>query len=286
MKKILYYATIITFVLQLTSCKSFENRSEVPQTISYKTVFKQELGFQKKEVTGMIYSQDLKSLWLQTKSENEPYLFLLNPETGIITEKVFVRGTSYGWQGISRYNNTLHIGDIGNPKSKRKHIQVYTIVENQIQDQFAAPTIKTFKYPDKSKDAKAMAYHPRLNEFFIFTYDEFKTEVYSVSASSKKGTLKKVGEIDYQKVTDVHLSKDQTELLIVADNEARVIPINPEEDFLTSIENSVPIFQKKLNNCQFQSACFIGDRNDLCLLVYNPIQNKTFYTLEQKEGYN
>ncbi|WP_157491209.1 hypothetical protein [Flammeovirga sp. SJP92] len=285
MKYSLYIIITISLGLNLFSCKSIENKNELPKKITYKTIHKQELDFKKKNVTGMVYSENLKSFWIQTKSENEPYLFLINPKTGKTKDKIFVRSTSFGWQGISNYENTLHIGDIGDPKRKRKSIQVYSIAEGDIKDQFTVPSIKTFSYPRGKKDAKAMVYHPKLKQFFIFTYGAKKSEVYSISSKLDKGTLKKVGEVNLQKVTDVQLSSDFSELLIVANNEVKVFSIKSEKDILSVIDTGMPIFQKRLNNCVFQSGCFYGHKNDLCLLVYNPIQNKTFYTLEQKEGY-
>ncbi len=285
LRYILYIIVTISFGFSLFSCKSIENQNEIPKKITYKTIQKQELDLNKKNITGMVYSDNLKSLWIQTKTENEPYLFLVNPKTGKTKEKVFVRSISFGWQGISNYENTLHIGDIGDPSKKRKNIQVFSIAESEIKDQFVVPSTKTFVYPEGKKDAKAMVYHPKLKKFFIFTFSKEKTEVYGISSKLEKGTLEKVGELDLTEVTDVQLSSDLTEILIVTNNEVNVFAIPTKNDILSSINNGVPIFHKKLNRCEYKSGCFYGVQNDLCLLVYNPIHDKTYYTLEQKEGY-
>ncbi|NME67945.1 hypothetical protein [Flammeovirga aprica] len=285
MKHSLYFIITISFGLNFLGCKAIENQNEVPKKITYKTIHKQELDLHKKNITGMVYSKNLKSLWVQTKTDNEPYLFLINPATGKTKEKVFVRSTSLGWQGISNHENTLHIGDIGDPKKRRRNIQVLSISEREIREQFAVPSMKTFSYPKSKKDAKAMVYHPTMKKFFIFTYGEEKTEIYSVSSKLKKGTLEKVGELPIAEVTDVHLSDDLSEIMIVTNSEVSVFAIKSDKDILTTIEDGMPIFHKKLNKCTFKSACFYGEKNALCLLVHNPRHDKTYYTLEQKEGY-
>lgn len=265
-------------------CKSFENKSEVPKKITYDVFQKQELGLEEDKITGMVYSKKKDSFWIQTQSENEPYLFLVNAATGTQKEKVFVRGISMSWQGLSYHSDKIRIGDIGDPLKNRKAIQVYSIEEKSIEDKFVVPTIQNYKYPEKNKDAKAMLFHPKYKMYYFFTYGDNKTEVYGISSKPKQGVLKRIGDIGLKNVTDVHLSKDLNELLIVSKNEVMIYNVRAQKNVISVLKSDIPQYRKDYKNCIIKSACFYGENNDLCLLIHNPIQNTTYYTIEKKRG--
>lgn len=278
----LYLLTVLNFTL--FSCKSIENKNELPKQTNYRLLHQKQVKLVHADVTGIIYSEAHKSFWVQKKSENEPYIYLIDAESGVQKDKIFVRGTAYDWEGIASNSRdqSIHIGDIGDVAKSRQSIQIYAFDELSVNDHFVVPEIRNYTYPDGPRNAKAMLFHPKTKEYFIFTYGDISTEVYSISSTKKRGTLKKVGELSIKKLTDIQISSNENEILLVADNQVSVFSFKKNKEFITCLENNIPKYTKRLTDSIFQTVCFYGPNSDICYLTYNPTKNVYYFTLEEK----
>lgn len=98
-----------------------------------------------------------KGIWMHNDSGNAAELFLVNPKTGRIKQRVAIAGaTNIDWEDMAAESGNLYIGDIGDNSSKRDRISVYRVAEAAL----TKPAIELgLTYPDGPHNAEALFVH-------------------------------------------------------------------------------------------------------------------------------
>ncbi|MBB3699233.1 hypothetical protein KMW28_26065 [Flammeovirga yaeyamensis] len=256
---------LLTLLLFKLGCKSIENKNEIPTAIvNYDKVSEQPLSHNLEKITGIVRSSDYGKIWVQENTENDPYIYLYDVTTGKQLKKVFVRGTSLAWEDLAYSEeggvNTIHIGDIGDQNKVRNNIQVYTFKENSVLDNFVAPSINVYQFPDKPKDVRAMMVHQKNKEYYFFTYSQKNTEIFKISMDKQEGTLERVGCVNLKLVESVDYSEKYNNIVFLSKMGVHLFNLN-EKDNLSEIKNRKPKFEYHFENFDGKGVCFASDNS-------------------------
>ncbi|AZQ65215.1 hypothetical protein EI427_23665 [Flammeovirga pectinis] len=256
------------------ACKTIEKKSEVPNSGFYLAIHEEAISPNLEKITGIIPSQNKDYLWVQENKGNNPFIYLYNSKTGLQEKKVFIRGTSIAWEDLAKSFNkdkqmSIHVADIGDPNLSRKDIQVYSFKEDDIEDDFVAPEVKYFTYPNGPRDASAMIVNQETEEFYIFTLNKEYTEVYAISIHQKAGKLRKIGVLPFGNVTNVDISFNNKRLLIVKGGDLNMWNIANNRALIPSLLNNTPDYIHVKEKSEYLGTCFKDE--------------KKFYVLDRKE---
>ncbi len=195
-----------------------------------------------KEASGIAASTDGKNLFHVNDSGSGPTVYQTDLKGSLIKEITIEsfrpRDMEELAMGPCGDNSTcLFVGDIGDNKSKRTHIEILALQEEDLI-QTTVRALKRFKlvYPDGPHNAEAFVVDPQ-GDLYIFTKesirearDAYPSKVFRLSKAAQKTrgniTLEKVGEIDIPNintfvpylgkgVTGAALSKDGKRLILL-----------------------------------------------------------------------
>ncbi|MBB6463573.1 hypothetical protein [Flammeovirga kamogawensis] len=279
---------IFLFLLSLVciySCKTIEKKSEVPNSGFYLAIHEEAISPDLEKITGIIPSQNKDYLWVQENKGNNPFIYLYNTKTGKQEKKVFIRGTSIAWEDLAKsYNDkdqmSIHVADIGDPHLSRKDIQVYSFKENDIEDDFVAPEVKYFTYPNGPRNASAMIVNQTTEEYYIFTLSKEFTEVYAISIHERAGQLKQIGVLPFGNVTNVDISFDNSRLLIVKEGDLSMWNLENKDKLISNLLNKKPDYIHVKEASEYLGSCFKDEGKFYVLDRKKPDQKPVITTYE------
>ncbi|NLR93672.1 hypothetical protein [Flammeovirga agarivorans] len=263
--KILHIFILISFSI-LTGCKTIENKNELPLRQTFQVVNTELITPTLSQISGIAISNGNDKVWVHESTVNDPYIYSYNVNNGKLLDKIFVRGTSIGWEDLSTSHIDgkvmIHIGDTGNPDLKRESIQVYSFNECDIFDNFVAPTVKEYLYPhNKPRDIKGLIVHESSEQYYFFSYDERGCEIFTMPVETKNGTLKKVGELNLKNVRSVDISDNGQHLAIIADESVHIWDLKNDKSLIYNLMYNHPIFSKTSMKSDYKGVCFKEDNS-------------------------
>jgi hypothetical protein len=147
------------------------------------------------EASGMIEYNGL--LWLINDGDRGPWVYGLDPSTGLVMRKVFVNGANIDWEEITQDENNIYIGDFGNNSGSRKDLKILICSKADFANDTVRPAgIINFSYSDQqdftsknentSFDCEAFLVYRQTVLLFSKDWITKKTTVYSMP--SQPGT--------------------------------------------------------------------------------------------------
>lgn len=186
----LAYLTLIC-LLTFSNCRPEETlHSSFPTLETLETLT--SLPSQVHESSGMFIDQEL--IWTHNDSGDQPYLYAFSPGDGQLLKKVKITGAkAKDWEAITRDEDFVYIGDIGNNNGKRRDLTIYRVpldslraatemvaFDHKIQFEYADQT--DFKHPnnDHNFDCEAMIATPDSLYLFSKNWADGKTTTYRI----------------------------------------------------------------------------------------------------------
>lgn len=167
-----FYAIIIFIVLTLSQCQA-QNYGKLDYEMTFPALLE--------ENSGITLSKEGMKLYTINDSGGDPSVYTIDlTSKEIVQEIILSNGKNVDWEDLTRYENTLYVGDFGNNDNNRKNQTIYW-VENLEQipmgthTAFAKATTFTFedqeKYPPKKKehnfDVESIIVYQ--SHFYLFT---------------------------------------------------------------------------------------------------------------------
>jgi hypothetical protein len=145
------------------------------------------------EMSGLEASPDQPGvLWSINDSGSRPLLYRLGVQ-GENLGRVRVRGTNWfrnDWETLAFWREAsttwLLIGDVGDNKGRRDHVNIYALREPVAGDTEAdvAWTLR-FRYPDGARDAEGIAIDPLTGDVLVLTKRDKPQRLYRVPVSGR-----------------------------------------------------------------------------------------------------
>ncbi|OHX64258.1 hypothetical protein NH26_21900 [Flammeovirga pacifica] len=246
-------------------CKSIENKNETPLFSDYTIRQEKPLLSDLEQITGIVKSGNKGKVWIHENTQNDPYIYLYDIPTGKQIKKVFVRGTSFSWEDLRSSNKdgvySIHIADTGNANKSRNTLQVYTFDEDLVEDDFVAPYIKNYSFPDEPKDIRAMLVNSKSEEYYFFTYSMKNAEIFKISMHQQEGVLKKVGCFGLKNIKSADLSEDNSSIVFLTDLGVYVYPLSRGKLIEESLKNKKTVFEYPINNTlETKGVCYTNKK--------------------------
>lgn len=181
------------------------------------------------EASGLVAAGYEGYFWTHNDSGDEARIFLIN-DSAHHKATYYLEGVSaLDWEDIGvmerdgcRY---LLIGDIGDNRGQRPHVQLHVLKEPRIT--VGTPTVDTLpkdlihsfvlRYEDGPRDAESLFFDPLDEQLYIISKRELEVGVYTTELPSLPTdtlTLRKVGVLPYTFITSADISGDGTEVLL------------------------------------------------------------------------
>lgn len=183
------------------------------------------------EASGLVRSARLPNyFWTHNDSGDQARLFLID-STAAHRATYYLEGVSaHDWEEIAwierRGRHYLLVGDIGDNKGNRGHVQIH-VVEEQVPDLSIVPYVDTIpttgiqsfqlKYEDGPRDAEAMFYDPVDGLLFIISKRELEVGVYQTILPDYPADtliLRKTGNLPHTFITGADIHKNGCEILV------------------------------------------------------------------------
>lgn len=197
-----------------------------------------------KEISGLEYLPQSKSLWALEDSGNENKLYRISRDGKSEAEITITNAVNTDWEELtSDAEGNLYIGDFGNNDNKRKDLAIYKIDKSQLGSPQAQASAKiTFSYPEQTEfpprkssrifDCEAFFEHK--GNFYLFTKNrsakfDGSFSVYKVPnrAGNYKavlmGSLKTCDVYKKCAVTAADISPDGTKAVLLTGDKVFVI---------------------------------------------------------------
>lgn len=197
-----------------------------------------------KEISGLEYLPQTKSLWALEDSGNENKLYKIGNDGKSEAEIAITNTVNTDWEELtSDAEGNLYIGDFGNNDNTRKDLAIYKIDKSQLTGKSAETSSKiTFSYPEQiefppKKSARIYdceAFFEHKGNFYLFTKNrsakfDGSFSVYKVPnrAGDHKavlmGSLKTCGIYKKCAVTAADISPDGTKAVLLTGDKVFVI---------------------------------------------------------------
>lgn len=197
-----------------------------------------------KEISGLEYLSQTKTLWALEDSGNENKLYRLGNDGKTEAEVTITNAVNTDWEELtSDADGNLYIGDFGNNDNKRKDLAIYKIDKSQLGGKQAQASYKvTFSYPEQTefppkKSARMFdceAFFGHKGNFYLFTKNrsaKFNGNFFVYKVPNKAGDHKAVllGTLTtcdiYKKcaVTAADISPDGTKAVLLTGDKVFVI---------------------------------------------------------------
>lgn len=197
-----------------------------------------------KEISGLEYLPQTKSLWALEDSGNENKLYKIGNDGKSEAEIAITNTVNTDWEELtSDAEGNLYIGDFGNNDNTRKDLAIYKIDKSQLKGKSAETSSKiTFSYPEQTefppkKSARIYdceAFFEHKGNFYLFTKNrsakfDGSFSVYKVPnrAGDHKavlmGSLKTCGIYKKCAVTAADISPDGTKAILLTGDKVFVI---------------------------------------------------------------
>lgn len=165
----------LIFILLFTNC-----------TVNYGQLnFVANLPNDLKEVSGMEMIPGSDRFWMVNDSGNKPRLYVVNVK-GYIEKTLYIDKKNRDWEDLTKDKaGNVYIGDFGNNANDRKHLKIYMIAANDLNDEknivplkieFSFPNQK--KFPPKKKDRHfdVESFFHLNGNLYLFTKSRTKTD--------------------------------------------------------------------------------------------------------------
>ncbi|WP_125719830.1 SdiA-regulated domain-containing protein [Flavobacterium ustbae] len=115
-----------------------------------------------KEVSGIAYFPETKTLYTLEDSGNKNAIYAINTE-GKLTKTITIsNATNVDWEDITKdKSGNIYIGDFGNNDNERRDLCIYKVAKNQLSNDLAKAEYKiSFSYPEQKE------FPPKKKEMF------------------------------------------------------------------------------------------------------------------------
>lgn len=205
-----------------------------------------------KEISGLEYLPESKSLWALEDSGNENKLYKIGNDGKSEAEVTITNVVNNDWEELtSDAQGNLYIGDFGNNDNARKDLAIYKIDKAQLSGKNATASSKiTFYYPEQTefppKKSKRIfdceAFFEHKGNFYLFTKNRstgFNGNFSVYKVPNKEGNHKAVllGSLTtcptYKKcaVTAADISPDGTKAVLLTGDKVFVITNFANDNF-------------------------------------------------------
>jgi hypothetical protein len=196
-------------LLALSNCRPKEAiQSHFPALDTLETL--NPLPPQVHESSGLFIDQDL--IWTHNDSGDQPCLYAFSPGNGKLVKKVKIAGAkAKDWEAITRDDQFVYIGDIGNNNGKRRDLTIYRIpldslrvatetVAFDAKIQFEYADQVDFKHPanDHNFDCEAMVATPDSLYLFSKNWADEKTTAYRIPNKNGNHIARPVDSFDVE----------------------------------------------------------------------------------------
>jgi hypothetical protein len=144
-----------------------------------------------KESSGLIKSQKYEGLWWTSNDSGDTARIFGVNQDGAVKAVLTFKASVQDVEALAIDNGTIYIADIGDNKSSRQMISVYTIPEPaKLENQSVMFHQYDFVYPDGAHDAETLLIQPDTHRFYFVTkVAQGKGGFYAApEQASRKGT--------------------------------------------------------------------------------------------------
>ncbi len=239
------------------------------------------------EASGIAASrQNPGVLWVHNDSGDSARLFAISKSGDLIGIYNITDATANDWEDIAigpgpkANTDYLYIADIGDNDKKRKSVNVYRVVEPEINmnkkgDTFnIGPSEKIeLKYPDGAVNAETLMVEPATGDIYIVTKNKAPAKIYrarypqSITAPT---VLEKIASIDLKKAVGGDISADG-KLIIVKTKKNIVLWTRPLES------NLAEVFEKSYGSLPAMPFIFELQCEAICF----DTDSKNYYTISE-----
>ena len=268
-------------------------------TKQIKTVYKFPKSL--KEVSGITYSSDIKTLWTLEDSGNANKIYGLDSR-GKISKEITISGTkNVDWEDLTKdKEGNLYIGDFGNNNNDRKDLCIYKLSKDKLSREHFKPeyTVK-FYYPEQKNFPPSKndllydveSFFEYKNNFYLFTKNRSKNfdgTTYLYRVPNKEGNFKakllgifKAGKtFDTAAITSADISPNDSKVALLSHTRVFIFENFKADNFLSG---KVKIFSLG-HNSQKESIIF---KDENSLLIADEKDKNTggyLYSLDLREA--
>lgn len=138
-----------------------------------------------KEVSGIVYTESSKMIWVLEDSGNSNAIYGLDNHGKLKKTLTIAQTNNIDWEDITKdRKGNLYIGDFGNNANERKDLAIYKIDKNALNQNSAVPLYKiSFAYPEQ------MHFPPKKTKLFydVEAFIEYKDNFYLFTKNRSKG---------------------------------------------------------------------------------------------------
>jgi hypothetical protein len=177
------------------------------------------------EISGIAPSMQLpNTYWVINDSGDDPNIYCIGADGGIITTVRLVGDTNRDWEdltigpGPERGKLYLYVAEIGDNNARAKSIKIHRVEEPRIIDPADTIDVPRSKrdviectYPNGAKDAEALMIDPRSRDLYIISKREPRSTIYRLpypQSTTKSTKLELAGQLPYNFVTAADITMD------------------------------------------------------------------------------
>lgn len=115
-----------------------------------------------KEVSGIVYFQDAKTLYTLEDSGNKNAIYAIDSKGKLNKTITISNATNVDWEDITKdKSGNIYIGDFGNNDNERRDLCIYKVAKKQLNNDLAKAEYKiSFSYPEQKE------FPPKKKEMF------------------------------------------------------------------------------------------------------------------------